>query len=52
MRDEMDARMWAEHGHEWSQFVAGVIAGIGTTLRRLNQIEFDQPWRRRPKQES
>jgi hypothetical protein len=51
MRDEMDARIWAEHHQDFSNLVAGAIAAIGPALRRLHRMEFDQPWRRRPKQE-
>jgi hypothetical protein len=50
MRDEIDSRMWVEHGHAFSEdlanFFAGAAAAIGTGLRRLNEMEFDAPWER------
>jgi len=50
MRDEIDSRIWAEHGHGFSEdlanFLASAGAAIGTGLRRLNEMEFDAPWER------
>jgi hypothetical protein len=50
MRDEIDSRIWVEHGHAFSEdlahFFASAAAAIGTGLRRLNEIEFDAPWER------
>ena len=50
MRDEIDSRIWAEHGHAFSEdlanFFASAAAAIGTGLRRLNEMEFDAPWKR------
>lgn len=50
MRDEIDSRIWAEHGHAFSndlaKFFAAAGASVGTALRRLNEIEFDAPWKR------
>lgn len=50
MRDEIDSRIWAEHGHRFSEdlasFFASVGAAVGTGLRRLNEMEFDAPWKR------
>ncbi len=50
MRDEIDSRIWAEHGHAFSEdlakFLASAGAAIGTGLRRLNEMEFDAPWKR------
>lgn len=50
MRDEIDSRLWVEHGHAFSETVASFFAGvgnaIGTGLRRLNEMEFDAPWER------
>ena len=49
MRDEIDSRIWAEHGHAFSSdlasFFARAAAAIDNGLRRLNEIEFDAPWR-------
>ncbi|HYD38184.1 MAG TPA: hypothetical protein VEA60_11255 [Allosphingosinicella sp.] len=50
MRDEIDSRLWVEHGHAFSESVAGLFGAaagaIGLGLRRLNEIEFDAPWKR------
>jgi hypothetical protein len=50
MRDEIDSRIWAEHGHAFSTDLAKFFASVGTAidtgLRRLNEIEFDAPWER------
>jgi hypothetical protein len=53
MRDEMDARLWVDHHQAFSDSVGrladavgNVFAAIGVALRKLNQIEFDAPWRR------
>jgi len=50
MRDEIDSRIWAEHGQAFSEslarFLAAVGDAVGTGLRRLNEIEFDAPWKR------
>lgn len=50
MRDEIDSRVWVEHGHAFSESLASFLAAAGTAigvgLRRLNEIEFDAPWQR------
>jgi len=50
MRDEIDMRIWNEHGHAFSEdlakFFANAAAAIGIGLRRLNEMEFDAPWKR------
>ena len=53
MRDEMDARLWVDHHQAFSDSVGRLadavgsfLATIGVALRKLNQIEFDAPWRR------
>ena len=50
MRDEIDSRIWAEHGQAFSEDLANFFArtadAIGTGLRRLNEMEFDAPWKR------
>lgn len=49
MRDEMDSRIWVEHGHAFStdvaRLVAGAAANIAAGYRRLNEIQFDAPWK-------
>jgi hypothetical protein len=50
MRDEIDSRLWVAHGHAFSESVANFFAGLGDTigigLKRLNELDFDAPWRR------
>ncbi|MFL6858243.1 MAG: hypothetical protein ACJ8EB_10100 [Allosphingosinicella sp.] len=46
MRDAMEARIWAEHGHDYASQVAGLFAAAGAAFRRLNAIQFDAPWER------
>jgi hypothetical protein len=46
MRDLMEARLWAEHGHAFAESVAALVAAAGNAFRRLNAIQFDAPWRR------
>ncbi|HLL30054.1 MAG TPA: hypothetical protein VK403_03555 [Allosphingosinicella sp.] len=46
MRDEIDSRIWADHGGAFSEELARFFANLGTGLRRLNEIQFDAPWKR------
>jgi hypothetical protein len=46
MRDAMEARMWAEHGHAFGVAVAGILAAGWAALKTLNAIQFDAPWTR------
>ncbi|MEA3004297.1 MAG: hypothetical protein QOH81_3085 [Sphingomonadales bacterium] len=46
MRDLLEARLWAEHGHAFAKSVADLFAAANTGLQRLNAIQFDAPWRR------
>jgi hypothetical protein len=46
MRDLIEARAWADHGHAFSESVAGLLAAVRTAFERLNAIQFDAPWRR------
>lgn len=50
MRDEMDGRIWVEHHQAFSgdlaKFFARAGEAVGTVLRRINEIEFDAPWKR------
>jgi hypothetical protein len=47
MRDEIDGRLWAEHGHAFSEGVARLISEIRLSLERLHAFQFDAPWRHR-----
>jgi hypothetical protein len=50
MRDEIDSRIWVEHHAAFTQAVANFLAAAATTLgsgfQRLNEIQFDAPWKR------
>jgi len=53
MRDGMEARLWAEHGHDFADAMARLFKGAGSILRdwkiamkRLNEIEYEAPWQR------
>jgi hypothetical protein len=50
MRDEMDGRIWAEHHQAYSSGIAAAFAGAAANLaagfKRLNEIQFDAPWKR------
>ena len=50
MRDEIDSRIWVDHHNAFSEdlarFFATTAANIGAAFRRLNEIEFDAPWKR------
>ena len=45
MIDGIDGRMWADHGHAFSESVARALSKAMTAFQRLNAIQFDAPWR-------
>lgn len=45
MIDGIDGRMWADHGHAFSESVAQALSKAMTAFQRLNAIQFDAPWR-------
>ena len=45
MRDELDARIWNEHGHQFSEDLHRLLKGVAVTFRRLHAIQFHAPWR-------
>jgi hypothetical protein len=50
MRDEIDSRIWVEHHRNFSEDLDRLFGRIGSAvsvaLRRLNEMEFDAPWKR------
>jgi hypothetical protein len=50
MRDEIDSRVWVEHhgafAEDVAKFFAAAAANIGAGFKRLNEIQFDAPWKR------
>lgn len=49
MRDEIDGRLWAEHGRSFSDSLASLFSQVRIALKRLNEIEFEAPWRQAEK---
>jgi hypothetical protein len=45
MRDEIDGRLWAEHGHLFSTRLAALLSATMHGFRCLTAIEFAAPWR-------
>ena len=45
MRDEIDARIWNEHGHQFSEDLHRLFKTVAVSLRRLHAIQFHAPWR-------
>ncbi len=45
MRDEIDARLWADHGSEFSTTVLRWIAELSAAFIRLNERNYAAPWR-------
>jgi hypothetical protein len=49
MRDEMDARMWIEHHGGLSELVDRIGSQLRLALKTLHALEWDAPWRGKPK---
>ncbi len=47
MRDEIDARIWNEHGHQFSEDLHRLLQTLWVSLCKLNEIQFSAPWRKR-----
>lgn len=45
MRDEMDARIWNEHGARFSKDVGRALAKLKHVFDRIHAVEFRAPWR-------
>ncbi len=48
MRDEIDGRLWDEHGHAFSESLDRLVRAAGAALRRLYRFDWDAPWHRAP----
>lgn len=46
MHDEIDGRLWAEHGSAFSEMVAKFINQLRLAAKARVAFEFDAPWRR------
>ena len=47
MHEQFDSRLWAEHGPQITASIADALRKAGDAFRKLQEIEFDAPWRRR-----
>jgi hypothetical protein len=45
MRDEIDGRLWAEHGSEFSQSISEFFDKLSFAWRRLNERQYATPWK-------
>ena len=45
MRDLIEARLWDEHGHRFSDDLHRLFASVKVSFERLAAIQFDAPWR-------
>jgi len=45
MRDEIDGRLWAEHGPEFTTAVLKWVAELSAAFARLNERQYQAPWR-------
>jgi hypothetical protein len=48
MRDHIEARLWADHGHQFSEDLHRLFAGVRETFERLAAIQFEAPWQNEP----
>jgi hypothetical protein len=44
MRDEIDSRLWVEHGSAFSEDLAKLFQQIGDAFARLTEIQYRAPW--------
>ncbi len=45
MRDEMDARIWAAHGRQFSEDIHRLLQALRVTFCRMAAINYRAPWR-------
>ena len=46
MRDLIEARLWADHGHQFSEDLHRLFVGTRDALARLHELQWDAPWRK------
>lgn len=44
MRDEIDGRLWIEHGSEFTTAVVKWIEALSAAFIRLNERQYEAPW--------
>ena len=47
MRDEVDARIWGEHGDEFSASIDRLVKKAYQVFCKMAAIQFSAPWRKR-----
>ena len=52
MHDEIDGRLWAQHHQDFSEMVHRAADQVRTALNLLHHIQFDAPWKKRPRHSS
>ncbi len=46
MRDEIDARIWNEHGRQISEDLHRFFRAVHVTFCKMAEINFSAPWRK------
>lgn len=46
MREEIEARLWAEHGDAFMADIHLLICKLRTVFDRMSAIQFAAPWRK------
>lgn len=44
MRDELDGRLWVDHGAAFGDVVASFLDQLRLSLKRLHEIQYEAPW--------
>jgi len=44
MRDEIDGRLWTEHGPEFTEAVIKWISELSAAFIRMNERAYSAPW--------
>ena len=47
MRDELDARIWGDHGAAFAAALDRFFSSVALSLKRLHEIHFSAPWQDR-----
>ncbi len=46
MRDEIDGRLWIDHGPQFTAFIKEGVDQVRVAFDRLAAIEYEAPWQR------
>ncbi len=44
MRDELEGRLWADHGAAFGDVVTHFLDQLKLSLKRLHEIQYGAPW--------